>query len=90
MALNIKNAETEALAADVARLTGETKTAAITTALRERRQRLLLAGGGLKRGQLLERMLAEQVWPHAPAGALGAPLTREEEEEILGFGPTGV
>lgn len=89
MALNIKNAEAEALATEVAHLTGETKTAAITTALKERRQRLLLAGQGIKRGQLLEQLLAERVWPHAPAGVLGKPLTKEEEEEILGFGPSG-
>lgn len=89
MALNIKNAETEALAAEVSRLTGESKTAAITRALKERRQRLLLGGRGLKRAQLLEQMLAEQVWPYAPPGVLGKPLTKEEEEEILGSGPGG-
>lgn len=89
MALNIKNAETEALAAEVARLAGETKTAAITTALRERRQRLLLAGRGLKRGELLRQMVAEEVWPYAPPGVVGKPITKEEVEEILGFGPDG-
>lgn len=35
MSLNIKNEETCRLAADLARLTGETKTGAITVALRE-------------------------------------------------------
>ena len=37
MALNIKNAETEQLAAEVAELAGESKTQAVTVALRERR-----------------------------------------------------
>lgn len=40
MALNIRNAETERLAADLARETGETKTEAITKALRERLARV--------------------------------------------------
>lgn len=36
MALNIKNAETERLIAELARLAGESKTAAVTAAVRER------------------------------------------------------
>lgn len=40
MALNIRNRETERLAAEVARRTGETKTEAVTNALRERLARL--------------------------------------------------
>ena len=36
MSLNIKNEETCRLAAELARLTGETKTGAVTVALRER------------------------------------------------------
>ena len=36
MSLNIKNTETCSLASELASLTGETKTAAITVALRER------------------------------------------------------
>ena len=39
MSLNIKNEETCRLAGDLARLTGETMTGAITVALRERLQR---------------------------------------------------
>ncbi|MSO83388.1 MAG: PSK operon transcription factor, partial [Acidobacteria bacterium] len=40
MALNLKNPEVERLAAEVARLTGESKTEAIRRSLEERRQRL--------------------------------------------------
>jgi antitoxin VapB len=40
MALNIRNAQAEELAAEVARLAGETKTEAVTVALRERLARL--------------------------------------------------
>ena len=39
MGLNIKNVETCKLAADLAKLTGETNTGAITIALRERLER---------------------------------------------------
>jgi antitoxin VapB len=40
MALNIRNPETERLASELARRTGETKTEAVTEALRERLARL--------------------------------------------------
>ena len=39
MSLNIKNDETRQLASEFARLTGETMTGAVTTALRERLER---------------------------------------------------
>jgi antitoxin VapB len=39
MALNIKNRQTEKLARELARLTGESMTAAVTEALRERIER---------------------------------------------------
>ncbi len=53
MALNIKNPETERLAQRLARLTGESKTAAVTEALRERLERL----NSEQAGGLAERML---------------------------------
>jgi antitoxin VapB len=40
VALNIRNAETEQLAAALAKLTGETKTDAVMKALRERLERM--------------------------------------------------
>ena len=40
MALNIRNAETEKLAAKLAALTGESKTQAVTEALKERLERV--------------------------------------------------
>ena len=40
MALNIRNQTTEELAATVARLTGESKTEAVTKALRDRLERI--------------------------------------------------
>ena len=40
MALNIRNAETERLAAELALLTGRTKTEAVTEAIRDRLERM--------------------------------------------------
>ncbi len=45
MALNIKNEEAQKLARELARLTGQTTTAAITEAVRERLDRLRSARG---------------------------------------------
>lgn len=90
MALNIKDPETEHLAADVAALAGESKTAAIRQALRERKQRLLLARGGRGRGDRLADVLEGRLWPTLPAGVRGRPVTRAEREAILGYGPEGV
>jgi antitoxin VapB len=89
MALNLKNAEVERLAADVARLTGESKTEAIRRALEERRQRLTGRSLEQKRARVL-RLLETQVWPTLPRGERGRRLTRAEEDDILGYGPAGV
>ena len=90
MSLNIKNLKVEALATEVAEMTGETKTEAIRKALEERKQRISLRlTPGSQRRQLLE-FLEEEVWPVVPTEALGKRLTREEEESILGFGSEDV
>jgi antitoxin VapB len=89
MALNLKNAEVERLAADVARLTGESKTEAIRQALEERRQRLTGRSIDQKRARVL-RLLETKVWPTLPRGERGRRLTRAEEDDILGYGPSGV
>jgi antitoxin VapB len=90
MALNIKNPEVVQLTADVARLAGETKTEAIRQALIERKVRLQAGGGRLNRKESLLQFLERDVWPNIPPGELGRVLTREEEDDILGFGPDGV
>jgi len=53
MGLNIKNRETHRLVTELAKLTGESQTAAITAAVRERLDRLRRQRGGLA-----ERLLA--------------------------------
>ena len=89
MALNIKNPDVERLAAEVARLAGESKTEAIRRALDERRMRLRSGSRDDRRSRVL-RFLETRVWPTVPKSELGRRLTRAEEDEILGFGPGGV
>ncbi len=68
-------------------MTGESKTEAVRQALLERRERLSLQISDGERGSEFLRHLAEEVWPKAPPGQLGRRLSREEEAEILGYGP---
>ncbi len=89
MGLNIKDPETERLAAEVAHLTGETKTGAIRVALQERRARLALRVVRRNRAEVLQRFLEREIWPAVPDAVRGRPLTRAEEDELLGFGEAG-
>jgi antitoxin VapB len=90
MALNVKDPETEELAAEVADLAGETKTRAINVALKERRARLIAARTVRDRGERLRRFLADEAWPQVPENVRGTALTKAEREKILGYGPEGV
>jgi antitoxin VapB len=89
MALNIKNQEVEELAAEVARLTKETKTEAIRRALLERKARLRLRPSPLSRRARLEALLQNRIWPEIPVEIRGKSVTKEEREKILGYGPEG-
>ncbi|HVO55442.1 MAG TPA: type II toxin-antitoxin system VapB family antitoxin [Solirubrobacterales bacterium] len=91
MALNIKDTETEKLAAEVAEMAGESKTGAVRQALRERKARLELRGGGKGKPQRsMREWLEAEIWPHIPEEERGKPpMTQEEVEEILGIGPEG-
>ena len=89
MALNLKNPEVERLASEVARLTGESKTEAIRRALDERRRRLTRPPAAERRKRVLT-FLERRVWPSIPKNQLGLRLTRQEEDDILGYGPGGV
>lgn len=86
MALKIKSPEVEKLVAAIAEMTGESKTEAVLRALEERRERLSLQHPGRERGRDFLRYLEEEVWPKAPPGQLGRRLSREEEDDILGYG----
>lgn len=89
MGLNIKNPEVVRLAAQVARLAGETKTEAIRRALEERKARLRLRSG-VERQQGLRQFLEKEIWPKIPRHALGKRISKAEEERILGYGEHGV
>ena len=89
MALNIKNADVERLAEELARLTGESKTEAIRKALEERRRRLKGPSLADRRRRVL-RLLETRIWPSIPKKELGRRISKQEKEEILGYGPGGV
>jgi antitoxin VapB len=93
MALNIKDPEAEKLAAEVALITGDSKTGAVREALREKRDRLRLESGKRRKREpgSLRRFLETEIWPQIPEQDRGKPpMTKEEREEILGYGPEGV
>jgi antitoxin VapB len=89
MPLNIKNHEVERLVAQVAALTGESKTEAVRKALKERRARLAFREASDNRAARLRRFLEQEVWPAMPESEIGRRLSRDEEEEILGYGADG-
>lgn len=90
MALNIKDPETERLVAEVAELTGQTKTGVIREAMRERRDHLLAQRGEARKERDLLRFLRDEIWPQIPDEFRNRPITKAEREEILGYGPEGV
>jgi antitoxin VapB len=89
MALNIKNAEVERLAAEVAEMAHETKTEAIRKALEERKYSLQIRPPVKRKKRNLTEYLEKHVWPFIPPERLGKRITKEEVEEILGIGPEG-
>ncbi len=82
MALNIRNRETERLAAELARATGETKTEAVTRALRDRLSRL--------RRERSRRRLADELDEIALHCAALPVQDRRSADEILGYDRHGV
>ena len=82
MALNIRNTETEQLAEALAKLTGETKTQAVTKALRERLERLRRRRAG--------RRLADELDEIAVDLASLPVLDNRDADEILGYDDQGL
>jgi antitoxin VapB len=82
MSINIKDSETDTLAREVAKRTGETLTDAIRTALRERLQRLVgRYKAPTKREKLHEILRRVDALPR---------LENRSEDEILGYDESGV
>ena len=71
MALNIKDPETERLAAEAATLLGDSKTGVIRQALRELLARRRHGEVTARRHEQLTRLLEEEIWPLLPPGELG-------------------
>jgi antitoxin VapB len=90
MALNIKNPEVESLAAELARLTGESKTEAVRQALVERRARLRFRVTDDARKRRIRTFLEREIWSRVPEGQLGKAPDKAEREKILGYGRGGV
>jgi len=82
MALNIRNPETEQLAKMIASLTGETKTQAVTKALRDRLNRIQRRHSG--------RRLADELDEIALHCAALPVLDSRSAEEIIGYDDHGV
>jgi len=82
MALNIRNPETERLAEAVAKLAGETKTEAVTRALRDRLARLRRERAG--------RRLADELDDIARQCAALAVKDSRPADEILGYDELGL
>jgi len=82
MALNLRNAEAERLAARLAQLTGETKTEAVTKALRDRLARLQREKSG--------RRLADELDDIATHCARLPVRDRRPADEILGYDVDGL
>lgn len=82
MALNIRNTETEKLAQAIVALTGETKTEAVTTALKERLEHL-------KRRRRRKRLADEldEIARHCAALPLRDMRT---DDEIIGYDENGM
>lgn len=82
MALNIRNPETEQLALTLARMTGETKTQAVTQALRDRLARI--------RREQTRRSLADELDEIAVHCSRLPVLDPRPAEEILGYDESGL
>ena len=82
MALNIRNSETERLAAELARQTGETKTEAVTKAIKDRLARL--------RRERSKRRLADELEAIAAHCARLPVLDARSPDEILGYDDGGL
>ncbi len=82
MALNIRNPETERLAEDLAKLAGETKTEAVTKALRDRLARV--------RRERARRPLGEELDRIATHCASLPVVDSRTADDILGYDDNGL
>lgn len=86
MAMNIKDPEAERLVAELASLTAQSKTGAVREAVRAELERVKRLAHPRRRD--LRQLLEVEVWPTIPDEAR-RPLSRAEEEQLLGIGSDG-
>lgn len=89
MTINITNRDVEKLLDEITEITGESRTQAVQKALEERRLRLATQTSLGRDDVGLFTFLQQEVWPRIPSEHLGVRLTKEEEEQILGYGEQG-
>ena len=82
MALNLRNPEVEKLASELARLTGETKTEAVTKAVRDRLERVKRSRRG--------RSLADELDAIGQQCAALPVLDPRTPDQILGYDEHGL
>lgn len=82
MALNIKDAEADRLARELAAETGESITESVTVAVRERLERV--------RGRSGARRLADELHAIAQRVAALPPVDDRTDDEILGYDEHGL
>ena len=87
VALNIRNAEANRLAAEVASLAGETKTLAVIVAIKERRQRLQQHAQAASRVQASLVQQLDQIGVRCASRAI---RDSRSPEAILGYDATGL
>ena len=85
MALNIKNTEAEALAAEVAQMSGKTLTGAVIEGLRVLRGQLLRQRVREKRLAEAREFLEQEVWSTPSV----ADRDAIDDDELLGYGDSG-
>jgi len=93
MTLEIRDKETRRMATEIARQIGTSEEEAVRQALLEKRERLRLQPPRRRRPRTLEGMLEmmeREIWSQIPDELLGGPpMTKDEKEELLGYGPEG-
>jgi antitoxin VapB len=87
VAIHIKNPAVTRLAAELASLTGDSKTEAIRKALEEKMARLSIIAARRARSAELARILGREVCTLARAGGRKRILTPAEVQELLAYGP---
>lgn len=87
--MNIKDPEAVRLAAEVAAITGESKTRAVRVALEERRRALSRRVNRPDRAARLQDFLEREAWPQILDQDASGPLSKADRERILGYGDNG-